>query len=586
LIIITNAALYPLSFENSLPAPGPAEYLADPFVRHLLNFFQSKGLAALVLEDQREQWYQDWIDFQAQHGLYAGLLSPKAYSSRGTQLDLLRLTRFIEAFAYFGPAHAYSLQVSFLGLFPIFMSANEPLKREAIAKLKNGGLFAFGVSERNHGSDLLANEFTLKSTSTGAFLAEGSKCYIGNANAACLISVLAKKIPEGSSTVTKRTPFAFFALRPAEAPAFQNLKKIRTLGIRSAFVGEFDVKGHVLPATDVISEGRQAWEAAFGTVNLGKFFLGFGAIGICERAFGEAVGYMQRRILYGKPITALPHIRATTTAVFARLAAMKLFAYRALDYLQAACADDRRYLLFNAVQKARVSTEGARVIQLLSECVGARGFEADTYLESALRQASMIPMLEGSAHINFGLTAQFIDSYFAPAGREVSFPGSVALHQVSADENPYWFEAADRNAKTVMFSDCLRAYEPLKSAPNVQSFIGQVEAFRAFIHGGESAPKPAADASLLIALGKCFSTIAYGQLVAENCALAGAPLATVSVIFHGLIEDLSVEALHLSAHFEPDSAERTLLHLIVRTPRTTAADFEVVFTAIAAQYAA
>ena len=43
-----------------------------------------------------------------------------------------------------------------------------------------------------------------------------------------------------------------------------------------------------------------------------------------------------------------PH--ATTTA-YARLTAMKLYAYRAMDYLQAASADDRRYLLFNAVQK-------------------------------------------------------------------------------------------------------------------------------------------------------------------------------------------------------------------------------------------
>jgi hypothetical protein len=29
---------------------------------------------------------------------------------------------------------------------------------------------------------------------------------------------------------------------------------------------------------------------------------------------------------------------------------------RAIDYLQASCDDDRRYLLFNAAQKARVST--------------------------------------------------------------------------------------------------------------------------------------------------------------------------------------------------------------------------------------
>ena len=51
---------------------------------------------------------------------------------------------------------------------------------------------------------------------------------------------------------------------------------------------------------------------------------------------------------------------------------MKLFAYRALDYVHASSAADRRYLLFTAVQKARVSTEGVKVAAMLSECAGPR----------------------------------------------------------------------------------------------------------------------------------------------------------------------------------------------------------------------
>jgi hypothetical protein len=63
----------------------------------------------------------------------------------------------------------------------------------------------------------------------------------------------------------------------------------------------------------------------------------------------------------------MPHIRGATAVAFARLMAMKLYAYRALDYLQASGGDDRRYLLFNAVQKARVSTQGVALLALLSE---------------------------------------------------------------------------------------------------------------------------------------------------------------------------------------------------------------------------
>jgi arginine decarboxylase len=68
---------------------------------------------------------------------------------------------------------------------------------------------------------------------------------------------------------------------------------------------------------------------------------------------------------------------------------MKLYGYRALDYVHAANERDRRYVLFCAVQKAKVSTEGVKVMALLSECIGAKGFESDTYFEMALRDAHL-----------------------------------------------------------------------------------------------------------------------------------------------------------------------------------------------------
>ncbi len=186
--------------------------------------------------------------------------------------------------------------------------------------------------------------------------------------------------------------------------------------------------------------------------------------------FAEAIAHMHRRILYGKPVSAMPHLRTVTAFAFARLSAMKLYAYRALDYLQAASESDRRYLLFNAVQKTKVSTEGVKVMGMLSECIGARGFEAETFFESALRESQMVPGLEGSTHINFALTSQFIDAYFARPDGEVPFPESVSLHEADPDENPYWTTGRDRNAKTVRFAHCLKAYRSPRLTPNVRLF--------------------------------------------------------------------------------------------------------------------
>jgi acyl-CoA dehydrogenase len=582
---ISTECLYPLAFDTFPHTGDTAEYLNNPYIRLLVEFFQTKGLAELKREDLEEGWYRDWIDYQAKHGLYASVLSPKAYSTRGHQFDLLKLTRFVEVFAYFSPAHAYSLQVSFLGLFPILMGSNEALKKEAIAKLEAGGLFAFGVSERAHGSDLLANEFVLRPGDPSGWIADGAKCYIGNANAAGIITIMARECDAGSIVPGKRSPLVFFALRPSESPGFTNLRKVRTLGIRNAFVGEFAVRGHPVSEGDIISRHREAWAAIFGTVDFGKFFLGFGAVGICEHAFAEVHDHLRRRVLYGKPILAMHHLRDALAHAYSRLVAMKLYAYRALDYLQAAGQNDRRYVLFNAVQKARVSIEGLKVLGVLSECAGARGFETETYIESALREGPMIPALEGSTHINFTLAAQFIGTYFADSASDAPAPpGSVSLGKVSSDENPYWTAARDRNPKTTRFGHFLAAYESLRAIPNVGLFARGAEAFSRFAAAGVSTPDIAGDPGRQIAIGRCLSIVAYGQLVAENCVAVGVAPALVSVVFHALVADLTAESLALAALFPPGGTQRDLLREISSVPETSTADLEAVSEWIAVRY--
>ena len=76
---------------------------------------------------------------------------------------------------------------SVAGSFAIMMGSNDELKREAVRELEAGGIFALGVSEKEHGSDLLANEFAVKDAGPGRLVANGSKYYIGNCNAAAII---------------------------------------------------------------------------------------------------------------------------------------------------------------------------------------------------------------------------------------------------------------------------------------------------------------------------------------------------------------------------------------------------------------
>ena len=539
--------VYPQVFSTICSTSAANIYLSDPSARKLVEFFERKGLRALKEEDRLEQWYEDWLAYQAEHRLYATMLAPKQFSTNGSHFDLLRITRFLEVFGYFSPAHGYSLQVSFLGLFAILMGTNAALKQEAVAALEAGELLAFAVSEKDHGADLLGNEFSISEVSPGRMKANGAKYYIGNCNRAAIITTLARN--EGDrpgARNARRVPVVLLALRTKQGDGLRNVRKIHTLGVRAAFVGEFEVKDHPLTPQDFIAEGRRAWDAIFGTVTLGKFFLGFGSIGICEHAFQEAADHLTRRLLYGKPVIDMPHIRSLLAQAYARLIAMKLYAYRALDYVQVASADERRYLLFCAVQKAKVSTEGVKVMALLSECIGAKGFESETFFEMALRDVQLIPSLEGSTHINLALTSQFIPRYFDESNIELPQPKSLVAGEASREENPYLMEAHSGAVNTIGFADLLAAYKPLLSIENVRLFAEQAKSFQLFVRNDPS-PPAAGDTQIALARGSCLATIAYAQLIAENATRLDIPPQIVSAIFHLLVLDLGACGMTLGA---------------------------------------
>ncbi len=571
---IAQEAIYPRCFSTAAGASDV--YLREPFARKVAEFFENKGLIALKDEDQREQWYDDWLRYQAQHSIYSSVLSPREYSTRGCEFDLLRYARLLEVVAYFGPSHGYSLQVTFLALFSILMGSNSALKREAVAALENGQVLALGVSEQAHGADLLSNEFTLREIGPGRFSASGTKYYIGNSNVAGIISILGRIAKARVEGRPRRAPPVLFALRPDQSRGFRNIRKIRTLGVRAAYVGEFEVRDHQLASGDIIAEGRNAWDAVLGTVTLGKFFLAFGSIGICERALQEATDHLRRRTLYGKPVLEMPHIRASMSQVYARLTAMKLYAYRALDYVQSASEADRRYLLFCAVQKAKVSTEAVRIMSSLSECVGAKGFESDTYLEMALRDAQLIPLLEGSAHINLTTAAQFIPRYFGRFDADLGDPASLTADEEPSRENPFLLRARSGGMDGVGFPHFLRAYRALRQIPNVRLFVKQVRAFQLFLRAGGAALSDRADTQLALALGKCLATITYGQLVAENYLRLNINADLTSVIFHLLVLDLSAAAMALASLSQLGGVNRLLIMRLVSVPKTTSAEWDAV----------
>ena len=244
-----------------------------------INFFETKGKGKLKADDRMRIWYQDFLDFQKNNQVFATLLTPAAYGEGKTRWDTYRNCNFNEILGFYGLYYWYTWQVSILGLGPIWMSKNEIVKKRTAQMLREGGIFGFGLSEKEHGADIRSNSMVLTPQPDGSYLAQGRKYYIGNANEASLVSTQGKFSDNGE--------FVFFVVGTKHG----KYECVKNICNTQAYVAEYALHDYPITKEDILGEGREAWDLALSTVNVGKFNLGWASIGMCTHAFYEAIAH-------------------------------------------------------------------------------------------------------------------------------------------------------------------------------------------------------------------------------------------------------------------------------------------------------
>jgi acyl-CoA dehydrogenase len=512
---------------NNLVRPYP-DARSRAIMQATVDFFEGKGKRKLKEDDRERVWYADFLDFQRDEKLFATLLTPAAYGDGNCRWDTYRNCEFNEILAFYGLHYWYTWQVSILGLGPIWMSANEDLKRRAASLLQDGAVFAFGLSERAHGADIYSTEMSLTPQPDGTYRANGEKYYIGNGNIAPMVSTFGKMADTGD--------YVFFVADYRH----RNYELVANVVNTQSYVADFVLRDYPIAEADILSRGREAWDTALNTVNVGKYNLGWASIGICTHAFYEAIRHAASRRLYGMYVTDMAHVKRMFVDAYARLVAMKLFALRASDYQRVASPDDRRYLLYNPVVKMKVTTQGEEVINLLWDVIAAKGFERDMYFEMATRDIRALPKLEGTVHVNIALIVKFMANYFF---NPAPYPQVPVVDDPVSDDFLFR-QGPARGLGQIRFHD----YNPILARydlPNVGVFREQIDTFKALLARATPAGPQTEDVDFLLALGEIFTLVVYGQLILEAAGLYGIENDLVDQIFDVLVRDVSKFALQL-----------------------------------------
>lgn len=538
-------------------SPQYADDKTRDLLKKTIQFFEMRGKKRLKQDDHERTWYSDFLQFQKQEKIFSTLMTPPPYGGTQSRWDTWRNCEFSEILGFYGLAYWYTWQVSMLGLGPIWMSKNEDIKKRTAKLLAEGGIFAFGLSEKEHGADLYSSEMELAPTSSGDFIARGRKYYIGNANKAALVSTFGK--------IKGTKDYVFFAVDSQH----KNYECVQNVVNSQNYVAEYKLNDYPISTTDILSRGTQAWDSSLNTINICKFNLGWASIGICTHAFYEALNHASSRVLFDTHVTDFPHIRQLFVDAYSRLVAMKLFAIRAKDYMRSANADDRRYLLYNPMVKMKVTTQGEEVINHLWDVIAAKGFEKNTYFEMAARDIRCLPKLEGTVHVNMALIIKFMQNYFF---KPAKFP-TIPSRTDDANDAFLFDQGPTKGLGKIQFHDYNLAYNSV-DLPNIKIFKTQIKAFKHLLVLGRPSKEQTKDFDFLLILGELFTLVVYGQLIIENAALMNIGNDMLDQIFDFIVRDFSKFALQLYSKTSSTRVQMFLSQRLIAKPAKNSDRFD------------
>jgi len=546
--VLLNPANYTLKHED---------HDFQEIILKTIQFFEAKGLQKVREDDTHRIWYADFLEFAKKEKIFARLLTPPAYGKKGYRWDTWRIAHFNEILGFYGLAYWYTWQVSILGLGPIWMSSNESLKQRAANQLEAGEVFAFGLSEKDHGADIYSTEMSLTPQKNGHYLANGSKYYIGNGNTAKMVSTFGKMSDSGDYVV-------FVA--NYEHKKYSCVKNVVN---SQSYVAEYTLSDYPISEEDILHKGPEAWNAVLNTVNIGKYNLGWASIGMSTHAFYEALNHASHRKLYDMHVTDFSHVKQMFVDGYTRLVAMKLVALRAADYMRVASSEDKRYLLYNPVVKMKVTTQGETVVDLLWDVIAAKGFEKDTFFDMVTRDIRALPKLEGTVHVNIALILKFMASYFFKAAE---YPEVEKQSQASNDD--FLFnQGPTRGLAKIRFHDYKKVYKAVE-LPNVKIFRKQIRLLKTLLMLAKPDKHQSKDIDFLMALGELFTLVVYGQLVLENARIYAVEDEIIDQIFDFMVRDFSSHALQLYSKSSTTKLQMRLCSMMIKKPDVNISRFK------------
>jgi alkylation response protein AidB-like acyl-CoA dehydrogenase len=357
--------------------------------RAVMREFCEDKIAPRAAEVDRSGEYP-WDNFHACVAMELPALGlPVEYG--GAAADHVTQAIMVEELARVCASTSLTILISKLGMIPLMNWGGEDLRRRYIPRVAGGESQAsYCLSEPDAGSDAAAMK-TRAVRDGDDYVLTGTKYWVTNAGISDLYVVFAKTDPEAGH----RGISAFLVERDW---GIQVTKLEDKMGVRGSPTGEVVLDEARVPVANRIGEEGEGFTIAMHTLDRSRPTIGAQAVGIGQGALDFAIGYMQERRAFGRPIADLQGPQFMVADGAMRLEAARWSVYRACAVIDEGDPDGELTRL-GAMAKCLGSDAAMATTTDAVQLLGGYGFTRDFPVERMMRDAKITQIYEGTNQI-------------------------------------------------------------------------------------------------------------------------------------------------------------------------------------------
>lgn len=318
-----------------------------------------------------------------------GLYLPKSVGGAG--LSEFGATRVMQAIAEHNPAVALTLLThGAMGARAVLAFGTDEQKARLLPELASGrSVAAFALTERSSGTDAATvRTQAMWQGDRNAFILDGEKPWVTNADIASLITVFARtnRADEGHKP-------ALTALLVSPGEGVTVGQRHRTLGVRGLGVAPVRFDSVAVGKDAVLGEVGKGYRVAMEVLNDARVALGAVSFGQARALLTRMVQHVGHRRSFGRAIADFPIIKDKIAKMMA-----DCYAVESMLYLTAGLSDRHveDHSLESAICRVAAVESLWRVVNEALQVVAGRGYVEGGGFARALRDARVGFVLDGT----------------------------------------------------------------------------------------------------------------------------------------------------------------------------------------------